>query len=171
MIRRALFTDLQEILDVKDFVIADMAKHNIFQWDHTYPNQAVFTQDIENENLYVIEENGVICGFACIDTNQAPEYDTLDFKVPGTAYVVHRLAIHPEYNGRGYASRIIQFAEALALQNGVFDLRIDTFCENIPAQNFFRKQGFNYIGDVFFPRKKEPFCCFHKTISVQSISA
>lgn len=171
MIRRALLTDLQEILNVKDLVIADMAKHNIFQWDHAYPNEAVLTQDIENQDLYVIEENGVICGFACIDTKQAPEYATLDFEMTDTAYVVHRLAIHPEYNGRGYASRMIQFAEDLAVQNGVFDLRIDTFCENYRAQNFFKKQGFNYVGDVIFPRKKEPFCCFHKTLSAESISA
>lgn len=165
MIRRALLTDLEKVLNIKEVVVADMVKHNIFQWDHTYPNQDVLTQDIENENLYVIEENNIICGFACIDTYQAPEYKTLDFKAPEMAYVIHRLAIHPDYNGRGYASKIIKFAEELALKDGVLDLRIDTFSQNRRAQDFFKKQGFNYIGDVFFPRKTEPFCCFHKTIS------
>lgn len=165
MIRRAQLNDLQQLLDIKELVIADMAKHNIFQWDHTYPNQDILTQDIENGDLYVIEEDGVICGFACIDTNQAPEYQTLNFNGPETAYVIHRLAIHPGYSGRGYASQIIKFAEELALQEGVRDLRIDTFSQNHRAQGLFKKQGFDYIGNVFFPRKQEPFCCFHKTIS------
>lgn len=170
MIRRALLTDLEKVLDIKELVIADMAKHNIFQWDHTYPNQDIFTQDIENGDLYVIEEDNVIYGFACIDMKQAPEYTALNFNTE-TAYVIHRLAIHPDYNGRGYASQIIKFAEELAQKEGVFHLRIDTFSQNHRAQGFFKKQGFNYIGDVFFPRKKEPFCCFHKTISAKTISA
>lgn len=164
MIRRAMLTDLESLLMIKDLVITDMAKYNIFQWDHAYPTAVHFEQDIENGTLYVIEENNMICGFACIDQKQAPEYKNLDWHSPDDAYVIHRLAIHPECGGRGYASQIINFAEELALKEGIHDLRIDTFYQNHRAQALFKKAGFEYIGDVMFPRKNEPFCCFHKTI-------
>ena len=164
MIRRAKLTDLESLLMIKDLVVIDMAKHNIFQWDHSYPAAVHFQQDIENGTLYVIEDHNQICGFACIDQNQAPEYKTLDWHSPDQAYVIHRLAIHPECGGRGYASQMIRFAEEHALKNGIRDLRIDTLSKNHRAQALFRKAGFEYIGDVHFPRKTEPFCCFHKTL-------
>lgn len=164
MIRLAMLTDLDNLLMIKDLVIADMAKHNIFQWDHTYPNLDILRQDIENGDLYVIEENGTVCGFACIDTKQASEYATLDWHSPKEAYVIHRLAIHPDFGGKGYASMMIKFSESLALANNIRDLRIDTFCHNHRAQALFKKSGFEYIGDIFFARKDEPFCCFHKSL-------
>ena len=164
MIRRAMLTDLDNLLMIKDLVIADMAEHNIFQWDDSYPNAVHFQQDIENGTLYVIDDNDRICGFACIDQKQAPEYKTLDWHSPDNAYVIHRLAIHPECGGKGYASQILKFAEELAIKEGTTDLRIDTFHQNHRAQALISKFGFEYIGEVIFPRKGEPFCCFHKSI-------
>ena len=46
MIRRAMLTDLESLLMIKDLVITDMAKYNIFQWDHAYPTAVHFEQDI-----------------------------------------------------------------------------------------------------------------------------
>lgn len=164
MIRLATLKDLPEILRIKDAAIKQMHINNIDQWDDSYPTAHIFEDDIIRKELYVIDEGTKLVGFACINDHKAPEHGQLAWKTPNNAYMVHRLAVDPAANGNGYASKILRFAEELASSKNVTSMRINTFCKNTIAQQLFKKNGYEYVGDLIFPRKEEPFVAFEKFI-------
>lgn len=164
MIRLATPTDIPRILHIKDLAVAKMYQNQIFQWDESYPTEEIFRQDICLNELYVIEDENLIVGFACINTTQAPEYQTLTWTTTPKAYVVHRLAIDPTTTGKGYATQLMEFAENLARSQNIFSMRIDTLSKNIFAQKLFSKMGYTSVGQVFFARKPEPFYCYEKSL-------
>ncbi len=67
MIRLATILDVNEIMDIVKETIVDMDKNNNHQWNNEYPLIKDFEKDIENKELYVIEEEGRVSGFACIN--------------------------------------------------------------------------------------------------------
>lgn len=162
MIRLATLRDIPRILQIKDLAISHMYHHQIFQWSESYPSEEILKQDIGSNELYVIEDQGLLVGFACINTDQSPEYQSLTWTTSPKAYVVHRLAIDPTCTGKGYATQLMDFAKTLAKSQNTFAMRIDTFSQNTFAQQLFLKLGYTYIGEVFFDRKEEPFYCYEK---------
>lgn len=165
MIRLATLADIPRILQIKNLAISHMYQNQIFQWNENYPSEEILKQDIGSNELYVIEEQGAVVGFACINTDQSPEYKSLTWTTSQKAYVVHRLAIDPTCTGKGYATLLMEFAEILAKSKDTFAMRIDTFSKNTFAQQLFLKLGYTYIGEVFFDRKEEPFYCYEKHLN------
>ncbi|MEG0325900.1 MAG: GNAT family N-acetyltransferase [Cellulosilyticaceae bacterium] len=162
MIRLATLSDMLRILQIKDLAISHMYHNQIFQWNESYPSEEILKQDIGSNELYVIEDQRLVVGFACINTNQSPEYQSLIWTTAPKAYVVHRLAIDPTRTGKGYATQLMNFAETHAKSQNTLAMRIDTFSQNTFAQQLFQKLGYTYIGEVFFDRKEEPFYCYEK---------
>jgi ribosomal protein S18 acetylase RimI-like enzyme len=74
---------------------------------------------------------------------------------------IHRLSIHPNYQGKGHAQKLMGFAEDYAKQNGFASVRLDTFSQNKRNQKFYETRGYQKLGDIFFPKQSEhPFHCY-----------
>ena len=74
---------------------------------------------------------------------------------------INYLAVDPDFQGRGYAQQMMQFAENHARDNGFISVRLDTFSQNARNQRFYEKRGFQKLGDIFFPKQSEhPFHCY-----------
>ena len=79
----------------------------------------------------------------------------------GRNIYIHRLGVHPNRQGKGYAQQMMQFAENHARDNGFISVRLDTFSQNARNQRFYEKRGFQKLGDIFFPKQSEhPFHCY-----------
>ena len=78
---------------------------------------------------------------------------------------VHRLAVDPAAQRQGAATALLTFAEALARQNGIAALHVDTYARNDRMQALFRKQGFQVRGEIRLHGRPEPFFCFEKILS------
>ncbi|WBW96916.1 GNAT family N-acetyltransferase [Oceanirhabdus sp. W0125-5] len=180
-------SDLKEIMIVIKKAIQKMHEEGIYQWDEYYPNEERFTADIRNSSLYVLRENheGSIIGVAALDGNQESEYAkvnwnyvkcTLDeeeietiitedvsFSLDGVL-VIHRLAMNPEYQGKGYARKFIEELENEASRRGAKVIRLDCYSCNEKANGMYRKLGYRYSGDVYFRHKEEPFHCYDKAL-------
>lgn len=74
MLRLAQLNDLERVMAIVNEVVPLLAAYGNYQWDHTYPNATVFTQDIGLGQLWVCEVNGSVAGAAAITTEQEPEY-------------------------------------------------------------------------------------------------
>ena len=58
-IKKALIADLPSILPVYSYARKQMALNgNPTQWGNSHPSAEALTSDIENGNLYIIENNG-----------------------------------------------------------------------------------------------------------------
>ncbi|QKJ32108.1 GNAT family N-acetyltransferase [Mucilaginibacter mali] len=164
-IRRATLNDIPQIMQAVSEVVPLMQAAGNFQWDHTYPNPQVFTEDIGLRQLWVADMDGDIGGVAAITTEQYPEYAQAGLDISQTAIVVHRLVVSPCYQGRGIAKALLEEAEAEANRRGIKFLRIDTNLQNKSAQALFPKLGYVFAGEIgleFRPGLR--FVCFEKKL-------
>lgn len=148
ILRPATETDLPHLIDLVRRVVPLMHTAGNFQWDAGYPNETVFQQDIQRGDLWVAEIDGTIAGVAALTTIQDAEYTQLGWDLSETALVTHRLAVHPDFQGRGVAAALLQQAELLALSRGIDVLRIDTNSENQATQRLFPKLGYRFSGEL-----------------------
>jgi GNAT superfamily N-acetyltransferase len=164
-VRRATLNDIPKIMQLITEVVPLMQAAGNFQWDNTYPNPQVFTEDIGLNQLWVADMDGDIGGVAAITTDQYAEYAQAGLDTAQTAIVVHRLAVSPRYQGRGIARALMQEAEAEALRRGIHIMRIDTNIENQMAQQLFPKLGYVFAGEIgleFRPGLR--FVCYEKVL-------
>ena len=116
-----------------------------------YPVRTVAESALQRDDLFVMEENGILCGAALINRIQVDVYAGAPWKydVPDEQVcVLHTLVISPKANGRGLGKRFVQFYEDYALKNGMPELRIDTNERNRRARAMYRKLGYEEIGIV-----------------------
>jgi len=74
---------------------------------------------------------------------------------------IHRLAIHPDHQGQGYAQQLMDYAEQFAIENNYTSIRLDTFSQNKRNQLFYELRGYKKLGDIYFPKQSEcPFHCY-----------
>ena len=153
IIRRATSADLSAVESVYH-EIHDAEEKGIITtgWlKGIYPVRAVAERALQRDDLFVMEEDGVICGAALINQIQVDVYAGAPWKhdVPDDQVcVLHTLVISPKANGRGLGKRFVRFYEDYALKNGMPELRIDTNEKNVRARAMYRKLGYEEIGIV-----------------------
>ena len=164
-IRPATNADVTGIMDRIARAVPLMNAAGNFQWDNTYPNERIFLEDIDANQLWVAEIDGVIAGVAAITTDQDEEYAMVGWDLNEEAIVTHRLAVHPDYRGKGIAAALLQRAEDEARRRNIAILRIDTNSENKATQALFPKLGYIFSGEIslnFRPGLK--FFCYEKRL-------
>ena len=164
--RLATPTDLPAILALIRRVVPLMNAAGNFQWEASYPNEAVFRQDIARQHLWLAELDGQLAGIAALTHNdQDAEYAQADWDVAEPALVTHRLAVDPAAQGRGVAAALLQKAEELARQQGLRVLRVDTNSENQATQRLFPKLGYRFAGEITLAfRPGLRFFCYEKWV-------
>jgi GNAT superfamily N-acetyltransferase len=164
-IRLATLPDVPGIMQVIKEVVPGMIAAGNFQWDDTYPNAAVFEDDIAMGQLWVADADGTIAGVSAITTEQYPEYADVGLDISETAIVTHRLAVSPRYRGQGIAAMLMDQAERVAVDRGIKTLRVDTNTANKATQSLFPKIGYRFAGEMglhFRPGLR--FYCYEKRL-------
>lgn len=165
-IRLATVSDISQILELISLVVPAMNALGNFQWDSSYPNKEVFRNDIANKQLWVAETGGIISGIAAITTQQEPEYANVGWDISEAAIVVHRLAVHTRYQGRGIGRLLLEQAEKEAIKRKITVLRIDTNIKNMATQQLFPKLGYQFAGEIPLSfRPNLTFYCYEKRLS------
>lgn len=162
MIRLAKKSEIDKIITVTKACAAFMIKNGIYQWNEHYPSKQAFLDDIAQEELYVLEVDKKIIGTIVLSTHMDDEYIPITWLTSNEANLyIHRLSVHPEYQGQGYAQKLMNFAEEYAKNNDFKSVRLDTFSVNKRNVNFYQTRGYKQLGDIFFPKQSEhPFHCF-----------
>ena len=162
MIRGAKILEIPEILLLTQACARDMISRDIYQWNETYPSEEVLLGDIENGQLYVLLEASKIIGIIALCTEIDEEYKSVEWLTPDSRNLyVHRLAVHPNYQGKGHARTLMDFAEQFARDQKFISIRLDTFSQNKRNQHFYEQRGYTRLGDVYFPSQSTyPFYCY-----------
>lgn len=162
MIETAELSQIEQILAITKACGEKMQAEGIFQWNETYPNSEAFRKDIERGELYVFISEKVIVGCIVISTKMDEEYKTVEWLTQTSKhYYIHRLAVHPNYQGKGIARNMMDFAENLGVKNNIASVRLDTFSQNFRNQKFYEARGYKRLGNIYFPKQSEfPFYCY-----------
>jgi len=162
MIRRAKISEISHIMAITKKCAAFMIAKGIFQWNEHYPSKKAFLNDIEQEELYVLLQDDILIGTIVISTHMDDEYIPIKWLTKNEKNIyIHRLSVHPDFQGKGYAQQLMDYAEGYARQNGFVSVRLDTFSKNKRNQKFYETRGYKKLGDIFFPKQSEhPFHCY-----------
>ncbi|WP_047548890.1 GNAT family N-acetyltransferase [Psychroserpens sp. Hel_I_66] len=162
MICKATSKDLEAILKITRACAKHMVSKGIFQWNEHYPSKEAFENDLERDELYVLQNNDTVIGCIVISTHMDDEYIPIQWLTPNEHNMyIHRLAVHPQYQGKGYAQDLMAYAEIHARKNHKNSIRLDTFSQNQRNQKFYEQRGYKKLGDIFFPKQsKYPFHCY-----------
>ncbi|MFS4492620.1 GNAT family N-acetyltransferase [Maribacter sp. 2308TA10-17] len=162
MIRRAKISEIPDILTICKACASYMISKGIYQWNEHYPSADAFGKDIQRDELYVLELDEKIIGTIVISTLMDDEYVSVKWLTPNSNNVyIHRLSIAPDLQRKGYAQKLMDFAENYAKENGFVSVRLDTFSQNKRNQRFYEARGYQRLGDIFLPKQSEhPFHCF-----------
>lgn len=166
MVRKATKREVVRLMEIVRAASASMSAMGIDQWDDVYPNADVLKRDIAEGNLYVIEENRIVEGMVVLNEFQDKEYVDVCWKyTAGKQLVVHRLCVHPDFQGMGVAKRLMVFAEDHARKNGYASIRLDSFTQNPTSEGLYTKLGYRKAGNVTF--RKGVFYCFEKDVTCE----
>ena len=143
MIRLGKLDDLNKINLISKACAKHMINNSIHQWNDHYPNPKIFKKDIGKSELYVYELENTILGCIVITTLVDAEYIPVKWLTPNNKNIyVHRLAIHPDYQGKGYAQVLMDFAEKFANENNYFSIRLDAYSQNKRVIDFYKKRKY-----------------------------
>ena len=106
MIRKGTRDDIDKIIEITKACAAHMIEKKILQWNEFYPNKTAFVNDVNREEFYVLEINNTILGCITISTFMDEEYIPISWLTPNKNNIyIHRLAVHPTLQGKGYAQQ------------------------------------------------------------------
>lgn len=167
MIRIATESDLPGIMAMVGLVVAQMRAEGSDQWSESYPSCADFSADLGRGELFVeaVDEGPIeVRAVACLNRKEPMEYGSVHWSREGRATVLHRLAVHPDCRGRGFAKGLFLFAEDLARRNGTGYLRSDTYSLNERMNALFARMGYARTGVIAFAGHRAEFYCYDKAI-------
>lgn len=90
-------------------------------------------------------------GTVILRQKQEPAYEPVDWHMEldeKDIFVIHTLAIHPDYMHQGMGKRLMEAVLSYAEEMGIKAVRLDVVCDNIPAIRLYEKCGFEYIDTV-----------------------
>ena len=88
----------------------------------------------ENTDLFVLEADGVICGFAVFDRTLGEEAE------------LHNIAVAPDMRGRGLSRLLMDALIGSAKKNGVCRIMLEVRASNEAAIALYTKYGFEKVG-------------------------
>lgn len=167
IIKKALKQDLEQLLSIVNSCGQHLIEQGIFQWNEKYPSKEVLLEDIELQQIWKLEEENTIIGLIVLTEIEDLAYKQVKWLTKNQKNLyIHRLAVHPNFQGKGYAQKLMDFAERFALQNNYNSIRLDTFSQNKRNQLFYEKRNYIKLGSIYFPKQSEfPFYCYEKLIN------
>lgn len=162
MIELAKIYEIPDILHLTNGCRLLMESNGIFQWTTEYPSKRQFITDVDRKELYVLKQNTNIIGCIVLSVIMDEEYQNVKWLTENEANLyIHRLGVHATYQGKGFAQKLMDFAENYARTNNFTSVRLDTFSQNKRNQYFYEKRGYQKLEDIYYPNQSEhPFHCY-----------
>jgi len=150
--RKAVKTDISDIISIIRQAQAYFKEVGINQWQDNYPNIETISNDIDNQNGYVLLKDDHIVATIAVSFDGEKTYDSIyeGQWISNNEYaVIHRIAVDNNYKGLGLSSQIIKKVEHLCLNKGVYSIKVDTHEENLSMQKLLDKNQFKYCGIIY----------------------
>lgn len=150
MIRKGNTNDIPAIMEIIADAQSLLAGRGVDQWQDGYPTADIIQQDIARAESYVIEIDRSVAATAVISFAGEVTYNSIDgaWLNDNSYVVVHRLAVRNSALRSGLARQMMLYAEELALQRGVNNIRVDTHNDNIAMQFLLNNLGFVFCGEI-----------------------
>ncbi|MGU8237458.1 GNAT family N-acetyltransferase [Clostridium perfringens] len=150
--RQAKISDLDQIVEIIELSKKYLKETKVDQWQDGYPAKEDLRRDIENRNSYVLTNKDEIVATTVISLDGESTYNSIfngEWITNEDYIVMHRVAVHDKYKGKGIFKELIKEAESLALNKGISSIKIDTHRDNISMQRAVVKNDFKRCGIIY----------------------
>ena len=160
---------LHKIWALYKIVIQDLRAHNILQWDDTYPSQDYIAQAINAQQCWIYQtpQKDIIASVV-LNEWQDSQWSQINWHtLSDQAWIIHAFVIHPNQQGQGLGTSILQMIEKKAIQRRYSGIRLDAFTGNLRVHRFYQNQGYQSCGIVQLPNKPighQMYQCYDKTL-------
>ncbi len=134
-------------------------------WVPPYPLE-LLRVDAEEKSVYIVLDGGK--NIATVTTGEQPPgyYDISLWEAPDEkAIYMNRLAVLPEFQGRGVGAWCMNKVERAAKETGCAAVRLNTIEKHIKLQHFYEKLGYQRKGGIKF--RDDKLVCFEKSLPPQ----
>lgn len=155
--RNARLVDIPRIMSIINAAVERMLMEGKRQWDENYPSVTHIIEDINHGTARVLLDGDTIAAYGAVVSTGEPAYDNItdgDWLTEDSPYVtVHRLAVAPDMQGRGMATRFLDITCDVAARQGFRSMRIDTNHDNDRMLSLLHANGFERCGIVSYGPK------------------
>lgn len=164
-IRKAIPSDLVEILYLLRVCIKDMNEKGMKQWNSAHPETAIIKKNLEEGFIYLLKDKGVCRGMVTLTPEIPVDHEDLNLSDnKKKALYLQWMAVHPYWQGKGIAKMLLDFAENHARTNKYDMIQIDVFSKHDMAHQICQKNEFSETGKFHSSFQKIPFICYEKVI-------
>lgn len=152
-LRQATMKDFEQIITILKDGKNQLAERGVDQWQGDYPSLDQVKEDIEKGWAYLaVSSDNETVGAISIVPAPDHSYDTMDghWLLDTDQYVViHRVAIHSDHAGKGYATKLFtEVIDQIEKDPDIKSIRIDTHEDNQAMQHLIDKMGFKRVGTL-----------------------
>ncbi|MDF1696376.1 MAG: GNAT family N-acetyltransferase [Saprospiraceae bacterium] len=155
---------LEMFFSITDVLLA----HGVDQWNYDYPDLETLTNDVVLGHNFVIRSENKIAASMVLNEKQDDQYKFVHWPQRSKkVLVIHRLGVHPEFQGHGLGKKMCLFAEEYAKEHGYNSIRLDAYAGNQISNAMYLKLGYTRAnGYCFFRKKAIPFYCYEKAMKI-----
>jgi ribosomal protein S18 acetylase RimI-like enzyme len=134
-------TAIPAVFKLYDFATAFQQKVGTNSWKGF--EVSMVEQEIEENRHFVIQDEGQITATFVLTFNDAVIWKEADFE---PSVYIHRIATHPDFRGRNYVQKIVDWTIDFAKAKKLKYVRLDTTSGNKRLNQYYIKCGFTYKG-------------------------
>lgn len=172
MIRKATENDIDRVVEIYGniFRAQDAGELTVGWVRGIYPSRSSALEALARDELFVLEDSGIVAASARINQSQGEEYRRAAWSVDAPdekVMVLHTLAVDPGLRGKGYGTQFVDFYENYALERGCPYLRMDTNEINAAARRMYARLGYteaDIVPCVFNGIPDVNLVCLEKTL-------
>lgn len=162
---KAKDNDLIEILYLLKVCISDMHRKGLRHWNSAYPDAVILQNDLREGSVYLLKDRRVCKGMMTLSGSEPEVYRDIEWPNGCTRPLyLHRMVVHPKWQGMGFARQLIGFAGDYAREKGHDCIRLDVFSYSKIARRLYEKNDFLEIGTFHMDEQKIPYVCYEKQI-------
>lgn len=116
-----------------------------------YPANEYLRTAIDKQELYIGTIDEKIVSAMIVNHKYNESYDKAEWNLeakPEEITVIHALAVHLDFSGRGIAKELVAKVIDLAEKSHQKAIRLDVLAGNIPAERLYTGMGFAYIDTI-----------------------
>lgn len=161
--RKASDSDLPEVWQIFQDAVEYHKTQGIAQWDEVYPDRDTVENDIHNQQMYILGENGAVLAAVVLNEEQDSQYQAGKWQYSdGKIAMIHRLCVKSTEQHKGLGRKIMQLAEQELQRQGYTSVRLDAFTHNPFSCRLYESIGYAKTGEVLF--RKGRFYLYEKAL-------
>ena len=155
--------DLPEIVSLFQAATRQMDAQGVFQWDELYPDEGILSEDVSRGNMVIGTLESRIAVAFMLDYCEDSDYESADWRYcEQNIVVLHRLCVHPDFQGRGVARQTMDYLEREVRAHGIKTIRLDAFSQNPAALHLYESRGYRKAGEILY--RKGLFYLYEKKL-------